>query len=346
MPHDSKRPIPQTNIELTPINAPQSWQDELANLVCEPEQLLDALQLDAASLPEMKKAAELFPLRVPRSYLARIKKGDLNDPLLRQVLPLGMETLATEGYTIDPLGEKQSNPAPGLVHKYRGRVLLIAAPQCAIHCRYCFRRHFDYNANTPSREKWQEAFQYIMDDPSIEEVILSGGDPLALSDRQLGWLYKKISQIPHITRIRIHTRLPIVVPSRITTELLNILRQSPLPTVMVTHCNHPQEIDVHVQQMFKQLKGVTVTILNQAVLLKSINDNAPIQATLSKRLFSCGVMPYYLHLLDKVSGAAHFNVEEGAAKRIYNELLATLPGYLVPKLVREAAGAKSKTPVL
>ncbi len=322
-----------------------SWQEELGQLITSPEQLLEELELPFEILDEARRAANLFPLRVPRPYLSRIIKGDLNDPLLRQVMPLGIEANATEGFTSDPLAEKEANPVPGIIHKYHGRLLLIAAPQCAINCRYCFRREFDYGGNTPSREQWQTALSYIRNDESIEEVIMSGGDPLTLNDRQLSWLFNQIEKIPHVTRLRIHTRLPIVIPARITKTLLKNLAALTLQTVVVVHCNHPQEIDTPVQQSLVQLKSAGVTVFNQSVLLKSINDSANILVKLSKRLFTCGVIPYYLHQLDRVSGAAHFEVSDRKAKDIYRHMLAELPGYLMPKLVREEAGASSKSPL-
>ena len=324
----------------------KSWQEETANLLIEPEELIRALNLPESLLAPIKAAHALFPLRIPRPFLARMAQGDISDPLLRQVMPLGIEQESTEGFVNDPLGEADSNPLPGIIHKYFGRVLLIAASQCAVNCRYCFRRHFDYQQNTPSHEDWLQAIGYISHHQNIEEAILSGGDPLAASDKKVEWLFEQLGQIPHLTRIRLHTRLPIVIPSRITDKLVNIFSASNKDVVMVIHCNHPQEIDVHVQRMLVQLKNAGVTLLNQSVLLKSVNDNSKTLADLSKRLFSCGVLPYYLHLLDRVSGTAHFEVPETHAKALYRELLNQLPGYLVPRLVREEAGAGSKTPVV
>ena len=322
-----------------------SWQEELANSVRDPEQLFALLALPADQLDVARAACRDFALRVPRPYLSRIKAGDLNDPLLKQVLPIGDELLAAPGYSADPLGENDANPIPGLIHKYQSRVLLVVSPNCAINCRYCFRRHFPYGDNKPGRNEWQRALDYIAADPSINEVIYSGGDPLASSDKQLAWLTEQIAAIPHITRLRVHTRLPVVIPQRVTDNLISWLTGTRLKPVMVIHCNHANEIDTEVTEAMSQLKSAGVTLLNQAVLLKGINDDVETQVALSERLFSAGVLPYYLHVLDKVQGAAHFEVSDDRARHLAGELLSRLPGYLVPKLTREQAGASSKTPL-
>lgn len=322
----------------------KSWQDELSQLVRRPEDLIHRLQLDPALLPAAILAAEAFPVRATESYLARIKPGDPNDPLLRQILPLGAELTSPDDYSRDPLHELDANPVPGLVHKYAGRVLLVASGACAINCRYCFRRHFPYQDNNPGRQEWQGALEYIRNDESLEEVILSGGDPLAVSDNQFAWMLEQIEAIPHVTRLRIHSRLPIVLPSRISTELIGILQASRLDKVLVVHANHPQELDVEVGACLSRLKSANVVLLNQSVLLAGVNDDASILATLSRQLFALGVLPYYLHLLDKVTGAGHFAVPDETARQIQQTLMHTLPGYLVPRMVREVAGALSKTP--
>ncbi|MEY4588532.1 MAG: hypothetical protein RL497_608 [Pseudomonadota bacterium] len=322
----------------------KSWQDELSQLVRSPEVLLTRLNLDPALLPAALKAAEAFPLRVTESYLARIQPGDINDPLLRQILPLGAELTSPAGYSRDPLNEAAVNPLPGLVHKYAGRVLLVASGACAINCRYCFRRHFPYEQNNPGRQEWQAALDYIRADQTLEEVILSGGDPLAASDKQLAWLLDQLEAIPHITRLRIHSRLPIVLPARISAEFMAVLQASRLQKVMVIHANHPQELDDDVHTSLKRLASAGVLLLNQSVLLADINDNTQVLADLSRKLFSYGVLPYYLHLLDSVEGAAHFAVPEDTARHIQRTLMEQLPGYLVPRMVREVAGALSKTP--
>lgn len=321
----------------------KSWQEELAELVTDPAELLTLLELPHSLLPEARAAASAFPLRVTRSFINRIQPANPADPLLLQVLPLGIELDPADGFSSDPLEEEQSNPVPGIVHKYHGRLLLIAASQCAINCRYCFRRHFDYQSNSLSRSQWQQALAYIAADDSLSEVILSGGDPLVVGDRQLAWLIGELERIPHVRRLRIHSRLPIVLPSRITDALVNTLTTSRLQIITVVHCNHANEIDIHVQMALRRLKSASDALLNQAVLLKTINDTADSLRALNERLFENGVLPYYLHLLDKVSGAAHFQVEHSVALALHKQLQATSPGYLVPKLVREDAGALNKT---
>jgi len=322
-----------------------NWQDELKDLIQDPVTLIDYLQLDRQWLEPAERAARMFPLRATRSFVSRIRKGDPADPLLLQILPLGAELLPQPGYERDPLQERQFNPVPGLVHKYRSRVLLVAATQCAINCRYCFRRHFPYEDHQLSRPEWQPALDYVRQTPEVNEVILSGGDPLSLGDKQIAWLVGAISDIPHVTRVRIHSRYPVILPSRVTDGLLKALTTTRLKPVLVIHCNHPQEIDDQVRESLAILASSQVTLLNQTVLLKNINDNSRILATLSEALFSAGVLPYYLHMLDKVEGAAHFAVDDVQARALYGELLTLLPGYLVPKLVRETPHQASKTPV-
>ncbi len=324
----------------------QRWQDELTNLVRDPKELFEMLQLDPKLLDGAIAACRQFPLRVPRGYVARMRKGDINDPLLKQVLPLGSELLAAPGYSADPLEEQAANPYPGLIHKYRGRVLLVVAGNCAINCRYCFRRHFPYADNNPGRQDWQSALDYIAADPDIHEVIYSGGDPLAASDKHLAWLTESVAAIPHIRRLRIHTRLPVVVPSRIDESSMTWLTGHRLQTVIVLHANHANEIDTEVATTIGRLKQAGITVLNQAVLLKGVNDSVKTLSALSETLFAAGALPYYLHLLDKVAGAHHFEVSDTAARALYQSLLAALPGYLVPKMVRELPDRPSKVPVL
>ncbi|TNE81919.1 MAG: EF-P beta-lysylation protein EpmB [Gammaproteobacteria bacterium] len=323
-----------------------SWQEQLATSIRDPQQLLQLLQLDPALLDGALAAHGDFPLRVPQAYLQRIEQGNPDDPLLRQVLPLGTELLATPGYNADPLEELNANPAPGLVHKYHGRVLLIVSPNCAINCRYCFRRHFPYGDNKPGRGEWQQALDYIAADTSISEVIFSGGDPLAASDRQLQWLVEQLQQIPHLQRLRIHSRLPVVIPDRVTDHLLHWLGDNRFLTSLVIHSNHANELDMAVQQALQRLREAGVTLLNQAVLLAGVNDRAEVLCHLSERLFECGTLPYYLHQLDRVSGAAHFAVSDQTACELHSTLMATLPGYLVPKLVRETPEAPHKVPLI
>lgn len=323
----------------------ERWQDALNNLIRTPSELIHALNLDPALLADAQASSMAFKLKVPHAFVARMEKGNINDPLLRQVLPLGAELTATPGYCHDPLNEQASNPHPGLIHKYHGRVLLIVTGSCAIHCRYCFRRHFPYEDNRPNRESWQDALQYIQADASITEVIYSGGDPMTAPDKLLAWLTTEIAKIPHVQRLRIHTRLPIVIPQRITTECLDWMGGSRLQTSMVIHSNHANELDESVAKALCKLREAGITLLNQTVLLKGINDSNHSLITLSERLFSYGVLPYYLHLLDKVTGAAHFFVSREQAIALHTHLQHALPGYLVPKLVQEAPNAPSKTPV-
>lgn len=321
------------------------WQNELADLIRSPAELIELLGLDKAQLPAALAASNEFELRVPRAYANRIRKGDPNDPLLRQVLPVSDELIGAPGYSVDPLGEADANPLPGLIHKYHGRVLLIVSGSCAINCRYCFRRHFPYQDNNPGRARWQEALDYISADPSISEVIYSGGDPLNAPDRQLEWLTSRVAEIPHLRRLRIHSRLPVVLPNRIDEDCLAWMTGHRLETSLVIHSNHAQELDASVAEALARLKRAGITLLNQTVLLRGVNDSVPALSDLSERLFSCGVLPYYLHLLDKVAGAQHFDLPLATAKELHRQLEATLPGYLVPKLVREIAGASSKTPI-
>lgn len=324
---------------------PRRWQDEMADLVTDPRELLALLQLAPEQLPQLSAASALFPLRVPRPLLRRIQPGNPRDPLLLQVLPTGAELAPTPGFSDDPLEEANANPVPGVVHKYRGRLLLIAAGQCAVNCRYCFRRAFPYNENHLNRNQWQQALDYIRAQHDLREVILSGGDPLVMSDRQLGWLAGELAQIPQLDKLRIHTRLPIVAPSRINEEFLTWFSGGRLKPVLVLHCNHANEIDADVRAALGRLRAAGVTLLNQSVLLRDVNDSEDALAELSEALFDAGVLPYYLHQLDRVQGAAHFEVSDERARALVEAVRQRLPGYLVPKLVREIPAEKSKTPV-
>lgn len=320
------------------------WQQALADVITNIQELCHILQLDPAPFLEPHKGLD-FGLRVPHSFVARMTKGDPNDPLLRQVLPLAEEAQITPGYTHDPLAEKTTNPIPGLLHKYHGRVLLLVSGGCAIHCRYCFRRHFAYHENTPGQAGWDKAIAYIAAHPDITEVIYSGGDPLLLKDDFLASLTEKIAAIPHVTTLRIHTRLPVVIPERVTPALCDWLKNTRLQTVVVLHCNHANEIDTQLAQAIQNLRQAGVMLLNQAVLLAGVNDATETLIALSKRLGAVGVLPYYLHLLDPVQGTAHFAVPMEEAKKLWEALLPKLPGYLVPKLVQEKAGMPAKCPV-
>lgn len=328
-----------------PLNNSASWQKLLADAITQPQQLLKMLKLEQAFTPENLAAANKFSLRVPHGFVARMEPGNLNDPLLRQVLPIGEELRLQPGYSSDPVGEHAVNPIPGLLHKYHGRVLLVLSSACAINCRYCFRREFSYADNTPGQLGWQQAVDYIAADPSIEEVILSGGDPLIIPDRILARLSAKLNTIAHLQSLRIHTRLPVVLPERITAEFIAWFTLARLQPILVTHINHPNEIDHTLRRAIGKLKNAGVTLLNQSVLLRGVNDQADTLINLSKKLFSMGILPYYLHLLDKVNGAAHFNIPQVAAKALWVQMVKALPGYLVPKLVQEEAGAAAKTSV-
>lgn len=322
-----------------------TWQQQLSNAIRDPQVLCEQLGLSSDWLPGAQAGHELFEVCVPEAYLTRIAHADLNDPLLRQVLPLSEEALAPQGYVVDPLEESDHQPAKGLIHKYANRVLLIASPACAINCRYCFRRHFPYSENSPSRAQWQEALDYLRADTSIHEAILSGGDPLAASDRQLAWLVDQLERIPHLKRLRIHTRLPVVIPDRVDNALLAWLSNTRLQKVVVLHINHANEIDQAVVDACTRLKQAGATLLNQSVLLLDINDNVTTLTALSERLFEAGVLPYYLHVLDPVQGAAHFDVPDKEARELVAELRNYLPGFLMPLLVREIPGKASKTPL-
>lgn len=334
----------QQNPAAAPASLPR-WQHALAQAVTDPAELLALLGLDQSLLPAAQAAVRLFPLRVPRGFVARMQRGNLADPLLQQVLPLGAELQEIQGFSADPVGDMASRIAPGVLHKYRGRALLIATGACGVHCRYCFRRHFPYGAETASNSHWQNALAAIRMDSSIHEVILSGGDPLSLNDRRLRELTQQLEQIPHVQRLRIHSRQPIVLPERVDAGLLAWLDATRLQKVLVLHANHAQELNDEVAAACRALQDSGVKLFNQSVLLKGINDSVSTLAQLSECLFAIGVQPYYLHLLDRVQGAAHFEVTEAQAQTLLRELTATLPGYLVPKLVREISGHASKTPV-
>jgi EF-P beta-lysylation protein EpmB len=327
------------------LSQPAGWQQELAAAIRDPAELVRYLGLDAALLPAAIRAARDFPLLVPLAYARRMRPGDPRDPLLRQVLPLGEELEARPGYIADPVGDLASVRAPGVLSKYAGRTLLIATGACAIHCRYCFRREFPYEDQRAADAGWRHAVDEIRRDPGCREVILSGGDPLVLGERRLSALTAALAGIPQLKRLRLHTRLPVVLPSRVNDALLAWLRDSPLQVVLVLHANHPREIDAGVRRALARLRGNGVTLLNQAVLLRGVNDDTDTLCRLSEALFEAGALPYYLHLLDRVRGTAHFDVSEDRATALVAAAAARLPGYLVPRLVRERAGAPCKTPV-
>jgi len=327
-------------------NVPISWQRELSESITRPRELLAALGLPESLAEPAERASQSFSLRVTRSFLSRMRYADPHDPLLRQVLPLGEELTEAPGFVSDPLEEDAARRAPQLLQKYTGRALLITTEACAVHCRYCFRREFPYSAGTEETGgRWSGALAHIARDPGIEEVILSGGDPLSLSDARLTQLTDAIRAIPHVRRLRVHTRQPIVLPSRVDAGLLAWLKGIGLPVIMVLHANHANEIDEDVREACTALRAAGVTLLNQSVLLRGVNDDVDTLRRLSCALVDAGVMPYYLHLPDRVRGTAHFDVDEGVARRLVGELTSLLSGYLVPKLVREIPGATSKVMV-
>jgi EF-P beta-lysylation protein EpmB len=324
---------------------PLRWQELWRDAVTDPRELLALLELSHRADELVAPSDTGFAMRVPRGFVARMRKGDANDPLLLQVLPRGAELGEVPGFTRDAVGDLDARAARGVLHKYRGRALLIATGSCAVNCRYCFRRHFPYGDETAAANRWLDAIAGLRADASIEEVILSGGDPLSLSTAKLAELTDMLDTISHIRRLRIHTRLPIVLPERVDADFLGWLGRLPFGRVVVVHANHANEIDAPVAHAMAGLRAAGATVLNQSVLLRGVNDDAQTLATLSERLFECGVLPYYLHQLDRVEGAAHFEVDDDRARALVDRLAARLPGYLVPRLVREIPGAASKTPL-
>jgi EF-P beta-lysylation protein EpmB len=315
----------------------------MRDAVRDADELCELLDLPPAFADQARVAAGQFPLFAPRGYVARMWPGDPNDPLLRQVLPLADETVLTPGFVADPVDDTTAACRPGLLQKYHGRVLLIATGACAVHCRYCFRRHFPYADAPRTVSDWQPAFQEIASDPSLREVILSGGDPLTLVDRVLAEFVDRLAAIPHLRRLRIHTRLPIVIPERVTDQFVDILRSSRLTPIVVVHANHANELDEHAAEALATLANAGIVLLNQAVLLAGVNDSVEAQADLCERLVDLRVMPYYLHQLDRVAGAAHFEVPVETGWQIIEQLRERLPGYAVPRYVAEVPGELSKT---
>jgi EF-P beta-lysylation protein EpmB len=357
-------------------SAPGSWQRELAGAVRSTEDLLRRLNLlqpletlhhaaerlgllEGSSGPSnvetassqaisSERVAELlrrFPVLVPENFLSRMRPGDFADPLLRQVLPLAPEALLADGFVSDAVGDLSARRASGVLQKYAGRVLLIAASACAIHCRYCFRRDYPYETEPRRLEEWQPALDQIAADTTISEVIFSGGDPWMLSDHRLSQLCSAVDAIPHIERIRFHTRLPIVLPARVTAGLLALLTNLRAQPIVVVHANHGNEIVGDCLISLRQMVRSGIPVLNQSVLLAGINDHVEALETLSRRLINIGVMPYYLHQLDQVTGTSHFEVSTSTGQRLIQELATRLPGYAVPRYVQEIPGEPGKTPV-
>ncbi len=324
------------------LSSDPTWHSDLRRAVRDPAELVAALDLPNTLVEPARVAAKSFPLFAPWPYISRMAKGDATDPLLRQVLPLIDETTDEPGFVADPVGDAAAELSPGLLQKYYGRALLITTGACAVHCRYCFRRQYPYSSAPKSPADWQPAIDQIAADPTIDEVILSGGDPLTLVDGHLAALAERLAHIKHVQRLRIHTRLPIMIPQRVTAELIDWLRGTRLTPVMVIHANHPQEIDEPTAAALSQLVDAGIPLLNQSVLLRGINDNADALIALSRRLIDLRVMPYYLHQLDRVAGAAHFEVPISRGLELIAAMRRALPGYAVPRYVQETAGDPHK----
>lgn len=332
-------------LSATPLAAPVRWQQRWREAIRDPRELLRQLGLDPVELGVSDEAAGHFAVRVPQGFAARMRHGDRHDPLLRQVLPITDELKIVPGFSLDAVGDGAAKKATGVIQKYRGRALLVTTGSCAINCRYCFRRHFDYGTENAAREGWRDAVDAIAQDPDIDEVILSGGDPLSLATHKLVELTQALRQIPHLRRLRIHSRLPVVLPERVDDELVQWLGSLPWPVAFVIHANHANEFDASVDAAMARLREAGATLLNQAVLLRGVNDSIEALQALSERSFAAGVLPYYLYQVDRVEGVAHFEVGDDTAKDLHAQLTARLSGYLVPKLVREISGDSSKRPV-
>ncbi len=331
----------------SPNNSAISWQEQLKDTINNFSELSSFLELDLDKLNKLGLIPNLtpnFPLKVPKYFAAKINKGDYQDPLLLQILPLTRELNGSPGYCQDPLDENQYLKAPGLIHKYSSRVLLTMTGACGIHCRYCFRQNFPYNQNIVSTKQRHLQFDYIKNNRGITEVILSGGDPLCLNNNYLDLFLAKLSEIKQITTVRLHSRMPIVIPDRIDSGLLGLFNKyQHFKFVLVTHCNHPNELDNNIKNKMARLQQNNITVLNQSVLLRNINDNPQTLIKLSYELFECHILPYYLHLLDPVTGTEHFNINTDDAKKIMQSVAAQLSGYLVPKLVQEIPTRPNKT---
>lgn len=345
--------IPTNAATITPFATPAmstpSWQQELSEAIRDPKVLYEALGLPVAHLTSATAANQAssypFPLRVPWSFVSRMQKGNMDDPLLRQVLPIEDELQIMPGYVQDPVGDLVSQAVPGVLHKYHGRALLVTTGACAVHCRYCFRREYPYAEASLTTKQFKAALDYLRADASITEVLLSGGDPLSLTDNKLQNLIEELNDIPHIQRIRLHTRQVIVLPNRVTPELLTVLSASRVPVVMVVHVNHANELDAATTAALQRIKPHVAALLNQSVLLQGVNGDEASLVALSEALFAAGVLPYYLNQLDRVQGAAHFQVSDERALQLMTAVRTRLPGYLVPKLVQEIAGQPYKTPM-
>jgi EF-P beta-lysylation protein EpmB len=339
------QPVPAQASSPGQADLAPDWRRTWRESVRDPRELLSLLGLDALAARVSVAAAAQFPLRVPRGFVARMRPGDPDDPLLRQVLPRIDEDRVVPGFALDAVGDGAARAATGVIHKYQGRALLVATGSCAIHCRYCFRRHFDYGADTAASAHWAEAIAWLRADPGIQELLLSGGDPLSLATPKLAELTDALVGLPGLRRLRLHTRLPVVLPERVDAALLDWLASLPWSVTVVIHANHANELDDGVRAALARLRATGATLLNQAVLLRGVNDDADTLAALSEDLFDAGVLPYYLHQLDRVTGTAHFEVTDDTARALHSALQSRLPGYLVPRLVREVPGAPGKTPL-
>lgn len=322
-----------------------AWRQAMKTAIRDPAELCRILDLPADWIDSAIRSARSFPLFVPRGYVDRMQPRNPRDPLLLQVLPLAEELVQSPGFVEDPVQDYAAILSPGLLHKYPTRVLLVTTGACAIHCRYCFRRHFPYSEAPKSMRQWEPAFQLIASDRSVREVILSGGDPLTLPDQQIAEIAERLAEIPHLRRLRIHTRLPIIIPERVTTTLLNSLRATRLTPLVVVHANHPAELNSPTAAALERLVDFGIPVLNQTVLLRGINDHVDVLVDLCERLVDLRVMPYYLHQLDRVAGAAHFEVSASRGKELVEKLRGRLPGYAVPRYVSEIPGQLSKLPV-
>lgn len=333
---------PSDPVRATDSDATTRWQQAMKTAIRDSAELCRVLGLPPELEPAAKAAAKAFPVFAPREFVAKMKLGDQHDPLLRQVLPIADETEEVLGFTTDPVGDGPASPSPGLIKKYHGRALLITTGACAVHCRYCFRRHFPYDSTPHSTADWQPSIDRIAADATIEEILLSGGDPLTIVDHQLADLACRLAAIPHLRRLRIHTRLPIMIPDRVTNELVRWLRGTRLIPVLVIHANHPAELDERVGNALGRIVDAGIPVLNQAVLLRGVNDNADVLAELCRQLSDLRVMPYYLHQFDRVAGAAHFEVPIEEGRMLIQKIRSQLPGYAVPRYVQEIAGESSK----
>lgn len=335
------------NALISKINPPQdatpSWKQQLAHAIKTVPELINYLDLPPKLALSMGQAQQDFRIMVPTPYLDRIEKGNLADPLLLQILPTEQELARPEGYVQDPLAEKNYSPQKSVVHKYKNRVLVILASSCAINCRYCFRRHFPYGEHQQEKGEWQQLLDYLQQHPSVNEVIFSGGDPLMLKDSQIAERIQTLNALPQLKRIRFHTRLPVVIPQRVCDEMLAWINASKLDIIMVLHTNHANEIDAEVEQAMQKLTDAKVTLLNQGVLLRGVNDSVEAQVALSERVFAAGILPYYMFTLDSVAGAAHFDIPVEEAQQLMGQVAAELPGYLVPRLAKEIPGKRAKS---